>query len=396
MDLWSSVLPRKSKTDPRVSSLFVSGNVDKKTVMHLFTYIMREHYLTVLTLAPFIILPLLMLSISVTVYPTPTFSISISNIWYFTLFVGYVSFLFIKAHKLWRKYRKHDKSSNKDVTDADWYPKLINDMKFNARIQRDIAEFTLSKDFDGYDPTDTESLARFRPVQQNTECAFAKTAKIWGSRDWNPNLSLEENVKSSIPALIQFLTVGERDQLDGFLFELREPGWAPSEGTQQPKYDRKIELAQFGDKVRRCLKTISDYDPGRMHAMNRPHIGRKGWFFQFNRYPIFLTTFAPIYPESHSRYAFDAPKDSCFVLLQPEYSFLYHDLDPDTPHTEWENPKTVRDRIRIAYKKAGRAYDIPPTVSYPPAHHIVKPYPVDTGREEEVVEWWIPPKEQIY
>jgi hypothetical protein len=292
------------------------------------------------------------------------------------------------GHKIVFKKLRSDK---KDIKDTEWYQELVANVQFNARIQRDIAEVVLSKDFAGYDPTETESLAQFRPVQNKTECIFAKTAKLWGSRDWNPKWTLEENVQASIPALIQFLYYGERDQLDGFLFELREPGWLKEEQEQETTtYNRQTELVQFGEKVRRCLKTISDHDPGRVHSMNKPFIGRKGWFFQFARFPIFLTTFAPVYPESHSRYAFDAPRDSCFVLLQPEYSFMFHELDPDTPHTEWENPKTVRDRIRIAYKKAGRAYDIPPTVSYPPAHHIVKPYPVDTGKEEDVVEWWLP------
>jgi len=73
-----------------------------------------------------------------------------------------------------------------------------------------------------------------------------------------------------------------------------------------------------------------------------------------------------------------------FVLLQPEYSFLHHDLPYDTPHTEWEAPRTIRDRIRVSFRDAGQGYVVPPTVRYPPAHHIVK----QLRAGDPVVEWW--------
>ena len=73
-----------------------------------------------------------------------------------------------------------------------------------------------------------------------------------------------------------------------------------------------------------------------------------------------------------------------FVLLQPEYSFLHHDLPYDTPHTEWEAPRTIRDRIRVSFRDAGQEYVVPPTVRYPTAHHVVK----QLRAGDPVVEWW--------
>ena len=102
---------------------------------------------------------------------------------------------------------------------------------------------------------------------------------------------------------------------------------------------------------------------------------------------MFVTTFAPFYPTNHSRHGFQS--GNCFILLQPEISFAQYDLTPDTPHTEWANPKTMRDKTRCAYKAAGRGYRIRETIYFPTAWDIVKhPDDGDGQAEETVVEWW--------
>lgn len=58
--------------------------------------------------------------------------------------------------------------------------------------------------------------------------------------------------------------------------------------------------------------------------------------------------------------------------------------DSDTPYTDWDTPRTIRDRIRCAYRDAGRQYPIRDTVHYPMAHDIVRPLE-DNGH---VIEWW--------
>nr|KAG5692055.1 hypothetical protein BaRGS_021487 [Batillaria attramentaria] len=77
--------------------------------------------------------------------------------------------------------------------------------------------------------------------------------------------------------------------------------------------------------------------------------------------------------------------DDCFILFQPELSFAQHDLPDDTPVTNWDNPVTVRDRIRTAFRAAGRSYNIRETILYPMAHDIVKPLFDD----DPLVEWWL-------
>lgn len=89
---------------------------------------------------------------------------------------------------------------------------------------------------------------------------------------------------------------------------------------------------------------------------------------------------------THYRYAFGS--NNSYILLQPMYSFAIHDIGEDTPLTDWETPKTVRDKIRCAYKENGRGYYIRNTVVYPAAHDIVKP--LQEGADH-VIEWWIDP-----
>ena len=70
------------------------------------------------------------------------------------------------------------------------------------------------------------------------------------------------------------------------------------------------------------------------------------------------------------------------------YSFAIHDIGDDTPKTNWEDPQTIRDKIRCAYKDNNRAYHIRDTVVYPAAHDIVKPLKEGVG---DLVEWWTDP-----
>ena len=175
---------------------------------------------------------------------------------------------------------------------------------------------------------------------------------------------------------IKFLTIGSTLHLDGFVFAL--PG---------EEFGRDIH--QFGQGVRRVMKCISDQDPKGFHCMDKSYLSKVGWSFEFNGIPIFVTTFAPCYPSNHARYAFGA--EQAFILFQPMYSFAIHDIGPDTPQTNWDNPVTVRDKIRVAFKENGRGYFIRDTIYYPAAHDIVKPLKEGVGK---VVEWWRVPVEE--
>ena len=134
--------------------------------------------------------------------------------------------------------------------------------------------------------------------------------------------------------------------------------------------------------VKRVLHVISDNDPAAFYCMDKSYIDKRGWVFEFNKCTLFITTFAPFYPQNHSRYTFSA--SNCYILLQPEISFAQHDFPPDTAQTNWDAPKTIRDKIRCSYKAAGRTYQIRDTIFYPMVHDIVKPL----QENMEYIEWW--------
>ena len=70
-------------------------------------------------------------------------------------------------------------------------------------------------------------------------------------------------------------------------------------------------------------------------------------------------------------------------------SFARHGLTQDTPAsaTQWENPTSMRDKARVAFKKNGCPYHIPEELPYPVAEHVVKPLK-DDGTA--CVQWWLP------
>lgn len=122
-------------------------------------------------------------------------------------------------------------------------------------------------------------------------------------------------------------------------------------------------------------------DPSNRNCMESK-IDRSGWVFEFSKITFFISTFLPIYNENHSRFTFGVKE--CFILLQPEVSFLAKNLTPDTPQTNWTNPITVRDKIRVAFKNSNKQYLIRNTVNYPMAHDMIKP--IDNN--ELVIKWW--------
>eukprot|EP01006_Ploeotia_vitrea_P016888 TRINITY_DN47813_c0_g1_i1.p1 TRINITY_DN47813_c0_g1~~TRINITY_DN47813_c0_g1_i1.p1 ORF type:complete len:307 (+),score=27.54 TRINITY_DN47813_c0_g1_i1:55-975(+) len=221
-----------------------------------------------------------------------------------------------------------------------------------------------------YDPSATDCLKRFKPIQNQTHCVFAKAAKLWGS-DYDPELSVRENAQNHVPVFKAFVQSAPALRLDGFVFELR---------CLQPTTPE-----EFGELVQTVLWELSCGDPKQARCMSKSYINGRGWYWEFNDDSFFLTTFSPIYPSTHPRYCFDASENSSWILFQPEWNFAVQGLPPDTPHTNWDHPVTVRDKIRAGFKNNGRPYRVPPTTVYPPSEFIVLPLDVFDG---SVVAWW--------
>jgi len=245
-------------------------------------------------------------------------------------------------------------------------------IKTAARIAKNQSLIKLPM---GYDPTDCGSLHRFDLNLKNSDCLFAKKAIIWGSYPWDSELSLEDNIIKSIPALARFYEYGREQKLDGFVYEVQ--------GTQ---YSRDVEV--FGETVRRVMRVVGDNDPSDSPMENIN--GKRGWRFAWNEHNTFVTTFAPCYHQNHARYPFSSSQEfnSCWILFQPEWSFGIHNIGADHP---WDDTKTtVRQKIRQKFREVGRPYYVPPTRFYPMAPMIVPP--LDIG--DAFLEWWVPLKER--
>lgn len=238
-----------------------------------------------------------------------------------------------------------------------------------------------------YEPTllgGNVTLQRFEGIKQGTQCPFARSAKLWGGMIApNYDMSIKEVAAMHAKPLAEFvsqLKTGEK-KLDGFCIQLHNHSiW--NEKT----------LARA---VHETLNALSEYDPSRKenenlysNCMVHEDISKETWCYRFANENFFITTFSPFYPETSSRYSFHVYHS--FMLLQPMSSFARHKLPADTPHsaTNWENPTTIRDKTRVAFRDAGRPYYIPETLPYPVAEHIVKPK-FDDGTN--VIRWWEEP-----
>ena len=224
----------------------------------------------------------------------------------------------------------------------------------------------------GYDPADAtlHALADFATVASQTQCLFARAARIWGSAD-DAHGTVEAQVEASVRAFAFFSTI--QLGVDAFVLALRGERLG----------DTVEHLART---VRHALRALARADPSGYDCMSKSFTGRRGWVFSFGREEMFVTVFAQCYASDHARFSFGIP-DTVFILFQPYRSFLEHGVGHDTPKsaTQWERPKTARDRIRVNFRAHNREYFIPEDVRCPVASLFVPtPLLTDGGG----LEWW--------
>ena len=139
-------------------------------------------------------------------------------------------------------------------------------------------------------------------------------------------------------------------------------------------------LDEFAQVFCEILEVLSENDPKQRNCMKRKYIDRASWSFEFSNMDFFISTFLPCYAQTNSRYAHGA-KD-CYVLFQPKVSFALHDLPDETTETNWDEPQTIRDKIRVDFKKAGRPYVLKKNM--PISHEMIKPL----HENDDTVSWW--------
>lgn len=171
-----------------------------------------------------------------------------------------------------------------------------------------------------------------------------------------------------IPSFILFCNFCTNLKLDGYLLHV------------SGNYGTNLNI--FANAFNEILKNISKHDPSGKDCM-KSNIDSSIWVFEFSKITFFITTFLPIYSDNHSRSTFGI--NECFILFQPEVSFLAKNLTDDTPLTNWLNPITIRDKIRVAFKNSGKEYLIRETIQYPMAHDMIKPL----AKDDPIIKWWI-------
>jgi hypothetical protein len=214
-----------------------------------------------------------------------------------------------------------------------------------------------------YNPVSCGALDRFYETKMKSPCIFAKHAVLWGSREYERKKSIEENVLQTLPAFCKFASMVDDKvhNLDGFLIEIKGKHYCDS-------------VPAFAATVSTVLNTLGDNDPSGLNTMRMKSIGTSSsWYFSFDMVPMFVTTFAPCYTKSSPRqlHLSEDSLDSCFILLQPEVSFLKHNIGSDSVKTAWKTPLTIRDKIRVNFRHKSQSYFIPPTLKYPVAATFV-------------------------
>jgi len=237
-----------------------------------------------------------------------------------------------------------------------------------------------------YDPTANLTLKHFDSVKANSKCLFAKQSRLWGSKSFCSTMTLEENMLASLPAMMKFVTLADSpdSRLDGFVVEVIGKCYCDN-------------VESFAATLRRVLQVLSDRDPVGVHCMDMRSIDRPSWHFTFCTAPLFVTSFAPFYGPQHARHMYpDADTaDSCFIMLQPETSFQRHDIGSDTPLTRFEDPQTMRDKIRCSFLNANQNYHIHPSNQYPVStSYVASPEltvcegPERRTREPVIIRFW--------
>lgn len=127
-------------------------------------------------------------SLSINIYAISCLCILLSEYSYKSYCINYfiactVTFYCLdKEHVTLLSYKAH-RATNRNTALPD---------KIVSKYTAEILEYVL------HDAERCLTIEQFEPVKTNTHCVFAKTAKLWGSRDYDASLSLEENTRRSV------------------------------------------------------------------------------------------------------------------------------------------------------------------------------------------------------
>jgi FPC/CPF motif-containing protein YcgG len=213
---------------------------------------------------------------------------------------------------------------------------------------------------------DSPTVVLFAPIHRQTHCAYAAGSVIWGARPYDEDLDARTNLCAMSEDLTRFVDAAGELRLDALVVAL--PG----------RFGASI--ATLAQTVHAVLRTFTEHDPLGGEPLDPSQVEDPAWCFTFGGDPLFVNTFAPCYPERHSRYSFGAA--ATFVLIQPRHSFARVVRDGETVL-----PVAVRSKIRSDYASHGRGYDVEISAVPFEAYRIVRPL----AAGDRPVRWWEAP-----
>ncbi|WP_181799607.1 YqcI/YcgG family protein [Kitasatospora acidiphila] len=200
-------------------------------------------------------------------------------------------------------------------------------------------------------------MAALAPLIAGTQCPFAVRAQLRGAPEFNPRLSLRDNVEQSVAELVRFTRDAATELLDGFVlaFPVRYVG---------------ADLPDLGRLTRTLVEVLMAHDPVRPSRFHRAEVTGARWRLNFAGVDYFAPVFSPVYGSRHSR-STHGVTDTVFVLMQPDSSF-HARLHP--------RGDRIRENIRSRFEQAECGYPLYQLE----AHKFVLPHRV----QDEPLRWY--------
>ncbi len=227
--------------------------------------------------------------------------------------------------------------------------------------------FVHSRDATPFNIEDAEknfpSVRNFTPLKAKTHCIYSAGSRLWGSPPLDETLSFKNNMRMVAQHMAHFINLSQAFKVDGYVIDLVDP-----------KYGYSIEA--LARSMHAALRYLSDFDPACQRSMDQT-IEDPAWCFAFGGEKIFINTFAPCYPENHSRYGFGS--QSTMIVMQPRHSFA-HVIRPD----ESTLSPTICQRIRRVFNENDRGYSGDLGLVPYEAYRCIRPMHPDAPP----VRWW--------
>jgi hypothetical protein len=204
-----------------------------------------------------------------------------------------------------------------------------------------------------FDACSAEVLGSVERIKAKTLCPFAASSKVWGTPDFDPLISVQDNGKELGMHLKRFSKINRYEELDALAYRI------PTAAVGS--------LLEFGNVFGSLMKGIEEDNASLLSIEETSN-----WSISFFGESYFIATFTPFYESHHPRYAEDS--GYCVVLFQPLRTFKRHPA----------LGKLVRERmigkIRDAFKRAGRGYR--------EEKFEVCKYVKPLNGESPLIDWW--------